>query len=255
MRYQLKTAMILCGTLLINLSTGCTVSHTSSNAENVGLPAISQYGTMREVLRDGHTEARISMTDAVAEPHAYAVGALEGLTGEIMIVDGNVWVARNDGDNLQVTGPTPDANDKATLLALTHVTNWKSETIKPSTEGQELESLIEHMAREQGLDTSQPVPFLLEGKTGSINLHVINGYCPIRIDPATMDVKPWRLSVTNKTDVVIFGYYAPNSAGVLTHHGTSIHAHALIRKKGRTLTGHVDQVTVEPGMILKIPGA
>jgi len=41
----------------------------------------------------------------------------------------------------------------------------------------------------------------------------------------------------------------------MTHHGTSIHAHAVLTIDGNTVTWHVDQVSVTPGMTLRVPGA
>ncbi len=73
---------------------------------------------MREVMRDGHTEPRIRLAEVVARPNAHAVGALSGLSGEVTIVDGDVWVARVAGNGIQVTGPTLAEGDEAALLTL-----------------------------------------------------------------------------------------------------------------------------------------
>ena len=155
-------------------------------------PAVEQFGAMRDVMREGHTESRIRLADAVAQPHAVAVGALEGLAGEITIVDGDVWVSRAADAGLRVTGPDPIDGDQATLLTLAHVAKWQSVTIETAVEGYELESLIEQMARARGIDTARPFPFVIEGELASVDLHVINGYCPIATDPATVDAEPWR---------------------------------------------------------------
>lgn len=41
----------------------------------------------------GQTEARVSMSQVLAKPHAFGVGAVEGLRGEIIIDDGRSWTA------------------------------------------------------------------------------------------------------------------------------------------------------------------
>ncbi|MCZ6837069.1 MAG: hypothetical protein O7G85_14930 [Planctomycetota bacterium] len=56
------------------------------------------------------------------------------------------------------------------------------------------------------------------------------------------------------TDAVIVGFFALDAAGVMTHHGTSIHIHAILSINGNTITGHIDRVSVLPGAILRIPG-
>lgn len=220
-----------------------------------GTPAVEQYGAMREVMRDGHTEARVRPADAVARPHAVGVGALEGLAGEVTIVDGDVWVARVEDGDVRVTGPAPADGDRATLLTLAHVARWQSVTIDRDAEGGDVEAIIERAAGERGIDTSDPFPFIIEGAAEGVDLHVINGYCPIATDPATIDAEPWRLSISTPTDMLVVGFFAPDAAGVMTHHGTSIHAHAVLSLDGETITGHVDRVDVAPGMTLRLPRA
>ena len=44
-------------------------------------------------MREGQTEARASISQVLAKPHAFGVGAVEGLRGEIIIDDGRCWTA------------------------------------------------------------------------------------------------------------------------------------------------------------------
>lgn len=215
-------------------------------------PDIEQFGAMRDVMREGHTEPRISLEDVVAQPHAFAVGALAGLAGEITIVDGDVWVSRVADGGLYVTGPEATDGDQATLLTLSYAGKWRDITIEKAVEGPALEAFIEQTARMHGTDTAKPFPFVIEGRLANLDLHVINGYCPIATDPATVDAQPWRWSNSRPTDVTIVGFYAPDAAGVMTHHGTSIHAHAILSVDDEILTGHVDRLALEPGMTLRI---
>ena len=250
--------LIFMGIVLL-LSVGCGTSQNAPNSNNVAAVTdnklqVEHFGAMREVMREGKTKARIRLVDAVATPHAFAVGALEGLAGEVTIVDGNVWVSRVTADGeLRVTGPEPNENDSATLLTLGHVSKWHRTTIETAIAGVELESLIEQFANSKGIDTKKPFPFRIEGTLSKMDLHVINGYCPIATDPAMQDRKPWRRSNIEPTTVTIVGFYAPNAVAVMTHHGTSIHAHAIARADGKQIMGHVDNVTVEPGMTLFVP--
>ncbi len=244
--------------VILFLLSGCAPTERSSDSKlSVGKPAgfsVQHFGAMREVMREGKTEARIRLSDTVAAPHAYAVGALEGLAGEVTIVDGDVWVSRvaEDGE-LQVTGPTPLAEDSATLLTLGHVADWHRTAIERSVSGADLESLIERFAQTKGLGTDKPFPFRIEGQLTDIELHVINGYCPIATDPAGESKKPWRQINSEPVSANIIGFYAPNAVAVMTHHGTSVHAHGIVTVDGRKLIGHVDSVTVEPGATLFVP--
>ncbi len=224
---------------------GCTTGATS----------VAQYGAMRQVMREGQTEPRIRLTDAVAVPHAYGVGALEGLTGEVTIVDGSVWVARVAHAGVDMSGPAPAAQDQATLLTLAHIARWESVPLTTTIEGAALESYIKAAARDMGIDTSKPFPFVIEGDAIRVDLHVINGYCPSAVDPATMDAQPWVWSSPAPGRAVIVGFYAPDAAGVMTHHGTAVHMHAVVDIDGRTVAGHVDEAAAGAGAVLRLPSA
>lgn len=193
------------------------------------------------------------MHDAVSTPNAIAIGAMEGLAGEVTIYDGNVWVATPSGETIVVTGPLPRTDANATLLTLAYVNAWTETPITEQAEGAALEALIKRAATAQGLDTSKPFPFAIKGNLQTLDLHVINGYCPHATDPATQSAQPWQWSSETPSEVVIVGFYAENAAGLMTHHGTNVHAHAILDVDGTTITGHIDHVIVEPGMTLRLP--
>lgn len=219
---------------------------------------VVQHGEMRAVMRDGRTEGRVELHAVTARPHAYAVGALEGLHGEITIVDGATWVARvaDDGPQAtgpQVTGPRVSPGDRATLLTVAHVDAWRTSFIDEPLTGATLERFVRAAALDAGLDPAEPFPFLIEGGVTTLSVHVINGSCPVAGDPATIAAQPWRLTLEDRRATIV-GFHAEGSAGVMTHHGSNVHMHAVVTLDGRTLTGHVDEVSIDAGAVLSIPG-
>lgn len=217
------------------------------------MPRIEQYGGMREVLRDGKALRRIAVAEAVARPHAYAVGALENLGGEITIADGEVWVARVADGELQVSGPRPSSGDGAALLILSHVDTWRATPLPAAAADGELESALERIAREHGVDANRPFPFEIEGELTALSMHVIHGVCPLAGAPrAAGDAAPWRYTLDAPAHGRIVGFFARDSAGEITHHGTSIHAHGLLDVNGTRLTGHVEHVAVGPGAVVRV---
>lgn len=238
--FQVKTA-ILPMFVLFAAGTGCS----NRDAD------VIQYGGMRAVLRDGHTEPRIDLVEATRQPHAFGVGALENLGGEFTIVDGEVWVARKTGEDVTVSGPAVIATDRATLLTLSHVPRWNHvELIKPEG-GIGLETFIEKCARAQGIDTSKPFPFVIRGEMTKLESHVIAGSCPLSGKEG--GIAPWRLSITNPVRATLVGVFASDQAGIMTHHGSSVHMHVVMPLDGRTITAHVEEVTVGAGSILQLP--
>ena len=242
-RVQLRgmsTSRVYISLLFGTISAGCTAAPAS----------VSQFGGIREVMRDGQVESRIALAEVTRKPHAHAIGALQGLAGEVTILDGQVWVARASGENLKVSGPDPVASDSATLLTVAHVPKWIPIRLQGATAGVDLAATIERSARAAGIDVDRPFPFQVEGELTALDLHVVRGACP---SGATEENSPWRRSLNEPVEATLAGFFAKHEEGTMTHHGTSLHMHALLRRGGEMLTGHVDRVSLAPGALLSLP--
>ncbi|MCA9244785.1 MAG: acetolactate decarboxylase [Phycisphaerales bacterium] len=230
-----------CAIALLTTLGGCAANHVG----------VTQYGGMREVLRDGATQARVKLADASRTPHAYGVGALANLEGEVTILNGDVWVARKAGADLRMTGPAVVASDQATLLTLTSVDNWTDVALPAHLSGLDLEAEIERIAQQNGVDTSKPFPFLIEGEITKLEAHVIAGGCPM--SGAADNPEPWRLSIDAPTKGTLVGFFANDQAGVMTHHGSRTHMHVIMTLDDRTITAHVEEASVAAGSVLRLP--
>lgn len=217
---------------------------------------VQQHGLMHDVLSRGSAEARpqIALNDVLKRPGALAVGALPGLEGEITIVDGRAWVARPEKMGLHIEGPLSTSTEKAALLTVAYVDGWREIRTDQALAGDALEQYVREQARRQGLDPSQPFPFVIKGEATDLQLHVIHGACPMKPGaPLTAEQQPWRYAAGRPTPVTIVGFYARDSVGKLTHPGTSIHAHALLRVDNQMVTGHMERLAVASGSTLKLP--
>lgn len=213
-------------------------------------PVVQQHGGMREVLREGNTQPRIALTAVTARPGCIAVGALAGLGGEITIVHGNVWVARSRDGEASVSGPAPADGDRATLLTVAHVDEWVAVPIATVCGGADLATVIADAARRNGIDTSKPFPFIVEGELTELDAHVIAGSCPIANpngDP------PWRFSLSAPAEGKLVGFYAEGMDGIMTHHGDATHTHVILDRDGQTMTAHVDRVGVGDHAVVYVP--
>jgi alpha-acetolactate decarboxylase len=242
--------------IMIIMVIACLALSAGCSKQGATAIEVQQHGAMRAVMRDGQTEARVGLVD-VSSQGVIAVGALAGLEGEVTILDGKVWVARPDGDGVQISGPSASPSDQATLLTVASVARWDRVelTMEKSATGAKLEALIEQTARDHGVDTTRPFPFVIDGVAERLEIHVINGFCPHATNPTSIDPEPWRWSTDEPRSARIVGFYAADAAGVLTHHGTAIHVHAIIEYDGRVLTGHIDGLTLKPGASLQLPAA
>lgn len=216
---------------------------------------VAQVGQMRAVMREGKSEPRVDLAEAVAGPHGFAVGAAAGLHGEVTIRDGEVWVTRVVAGRPEAAGPRPRIGDRATLLTIAHVRAWSESVLSGAVEGSALEAMIERRARERGIDTSKPFPFRVEGGVASLDMHVVNGFCPHGGGELSEANQPWRFAGAPPARTSIVGFFASGAEGVMTHHGTAIHAHAIFETDAGMVTGHVDAMRLAPGAVLLLPVA
>lgn len=211
---------------------------------------VSQHGGMRDTLRMGNTQPRITFAEVSSKPHAIAVGALPNLAGEITIFDGTIYTATTPDGQTAVTVASDETFDAATLLSLSYVEAWQ-ECLLPSNHP--LEQAIELSAVIQGIDTETPFPFFITGTTSDYHLHVINGYCPVAEPDLEARFQPWRQTGSTKTPITVVGFYAKDQEGVMTHHGSNVHIHGIIDVAGTLTSGHLDSVEIDQGAILFLP--
>ena len=219
--------------------------------------AVQAFGTMREAIGMGKHQGRVILRDLIVKPNFFAVGALEGLGGEITIHDGKVFVTRVDNaGNLQTLAEGDGAAMQATLLLGAYVSEWVSIFIPHDVPPEEVDNFIRTEAKFQGIDTQRPFPWTVEGSLSSIHVHVIHGACPVHARrnqqtiPAAQRPFDWHTKTLSGT---VVGIYAPDAAGRMTHPGSSVHAHLIFTYDGERATGHLEKVGFASGAVLRLP--
>lgn len=209
---------------------------------------VRSWGGVREVLREGRTEGRVELARALG-PHSIAVGASAGLAAEITVDRGVVHLvevvdaAAENGVRARAARP----GERAALLVCADVPAWSEHTLPTLADLDALEAAVRSAALQRGLDVARPFPFRVEGRARRIELHVLDGSCPIAYPEGS---PPWRFA-GEELDVTLIGFHAAGSAGVLTHHGRATHTHALLPERG--VSGHLDEVGFEAGARLFLP--
>ncbi len=205
---------------------------------------VVHVGVVREVMRDGRTEARARVVDHAA-PGTFAVGALAELAGEVAIDDGVAWIARG--------GPTAvraGADDQATLLTSAQVQSWREQVLPPIVDLRALERALA-AAAPAAAARGDAVPFVLDG-TGTVALHVVRGACPH--GPAVAERQPLRWTADG-VPLRCVGFFVRGQGGVMTHHGTTLHVHAFAGEGPNRTMGHVDELALAAGAVLRVPAA
>jgi hypothetical protein len=116
----------------------------------------------------------------------------------------------------------------------------------------DLEATLGSLIEDAGIDRTKPVPFVIEGGFSKLAMHVINGRCPFNPGVEAPGAgEPIRRAFNEVTGRLI-GFYTEGPPGELTHHGSRIHAHALIGNP-RPTTGHVDRADFGQGVTILLP--
>jgi alpha-acetolactate decarboxylase len=229
-------------TISVTLAVGC-----ASKAQRLH---VQQWGTMYEVLREGKAEGRVGLGE-LTHPETVGVGALERLAGEVMIVNGEVWTARvEDGEPVATQVSDPGAV-RAALLIAARVPRWRVVAIDSDVAPGDFEALLAAAIDKNGLSHESVVPFMVEGPLAAVEMHVVNGRCPQAGETADPTDDAYRGAWARARGTIV-GFFAEDRAGVLTHHTSRVHAHALL--VGPTpMMGHADRIGLRPGAMLMLP--
>ena len=211
---------------------------------------LQHFGAMREVMMEGKTGPRAALS-RYEQKGCYAVGALAGLAGEVMIDDGVVFVSRDRAEKVADRA----GNAQATLLTIAQVRNWRELPLGEGADLDAIEAAIRAALPDPKATEIAPLPFLVIAPATAIAMHVARGVCPHGASDPEHQPDVWRNDPAHGAVAArVVGFFAPGQAGVMTHHGTAIHAHAMATaRSGTKAMGHVDSLVVGPGARLLLP--
>lgn len=209
-----------------------------------------QHGTMHAAIGKGEHQGRVALS-SLAKPGFYGVGALEGLAGEVTIVDGEVVVSVVDGGAIESVDPT---GRQATLLVGAQVEAWRETRLDAEIAAGDFDAAI---ARATDVDGEEPFVFVVRGAVRELHYHVINGACPVHARRAGIELSEEQQPASRTLatgEATLVGIFARDAAGKLTHPNTSTHVHVVLEEAdGRRVTGHVESVALEAGASLRLP--
>ena len=229
----------------------------ADNKDDLGGTMV-QFGTMHEAIGQQHHQGRVRFADLLKRPHFFGVAALEGLHGEATVFDGQVTVTTVDDQGRLLPDKGSTSERQATLLIGAYVDSW---TVHPLTEdvaADRFDQFVADMATKAGLKIDRPFMFTVSGDVMDVRLHVINGACPIHARLKKVELpkamQPYETELT-KAKGTIVGIFAKDAVGSLTHPATSTHVHLLFvdPASGEQVTGHVEQIGLRKGAVLRLP--
>lgn len=220
--------LLLIATSVINCTDQSTRDHT-----------VKHQGALKNMM-SGNLEATLSLDSLQELPHLYALGALEDLKGEIQVFDGVSYVSTSRPNNkVEIDS---NFNHKAALLVYAQIPEWNDGmALKPFSNNAELEKQIKEAALQNGLDVDQAFPFLLKGKSISLDWHVINWPEGDNVHNHKKHQETGSNGILKKENVEIIGFYSEKHQAIYTHHTTFLHMHFKTDKE-RPIAGHIDQL-------------
>ncbi len=217
-----------------------------------------QYGTMHEAIGKQEDQGRVRLSEVLARPHFFGVAALAKLAGEVTIQDSVATVTRVGAEGALVSEETDTGEAEATLLIGASVPAWTEHGLADDVSSEALDQAIADAATKAGLDPATPIVFMIAGTFRDVRLHVINGACPMHARlkqvPIPEASRAFEAALP-EIDGMIIGVYAKDAVGRITHPGTATHMHLIYRDPvgGSSVTGHLEQVSVKGGAVLRLP--
>jgi len=226
---------------------------------SAGLPEVEVFGTIAQLVRDHDASAKVDLAVVTRLPHAYALGSLEDLRGEITIVDGDVWLSyppARPGAAVRVQ-KSGGQSESAAFLVATHAderADWTAIELPDGLASRGAAARLAKLARDRGLD-GRPVPFRLDGAFASLTLAIVDGRL-VPPGPGTEEeMKKANVIETHvraRGTLVGFCSFAPGGSP-FTHPGQPCHIHAVLPEE--RATGHAQDFVVAPGATLWMPVA
>lgn len=206
-------------------------------------------GALKNMMHKGDLSAYANLNDYKNIEHIYALGAIEELKGEILILDGIPYISSVEENQLKIDN---SFNYKASLLVNTVVKDWEEFEIHSEISTYEdLEKCIATTAEQNNISMSKPFPFMIVGKIDSLSWHVINWPEGDHEHSHEKHISSGLHGTHKGIGVQILGFYSDRHHAIFTHHTTNMHLHFISRDKSKT--GHVDGLRLGNSMKLLLP--
>ena len=195
-------------------------------------------GEMRSIMQRADFSASIKL-DTLTQSGLFGLGVVEGLKGEIIILDGKSYVTSIANSNFSTTNKL---DTKAAMFVYQNVGSWSKTTGTRAIQNlADLEKYLEEVRTKNKL-ANTPFAFLIGSAKGKINYHVIDW--KDGIDHTMANHKQFaKVGELSSEGVTILGFYSNQHQGVFTHHDTKLHLHVI--SSDSKIVGHVDQLQID----------
>lgn len=211
------------------------------------VPDVKVSGAMKNIMVNGDLSAHINL-DTLNKNNLYGLGPVDGLKGEIMVLNGKVYATSKSGNTLL---NSQDKISLASMLVYSTVKNWRPVRISTSVNSfAELEKLVEKTARENSYNTAIPFAFKIEVSLSTADYHVIDWKEGTTHKMSNHKQFAYSSQLSNKKSVLL-GFYSTNHQSIFTHHTSNVHVHLL--DVGSETVGHLDDIQTQGEITVYLP--
>lgn len=221
---------------------------------------IEYGGSQKTIFDKGKAENVVPLAAMSGTPELYGVGAVSGLDGEITVFKGKPYVTKVRGDSF-----TTDHGQghHATFAVWARVGQWAEQSVPDTVKGYvDLQNFVKERAKAAGIDVSQPFPFQLAGTPTEVKWHINVDLTEGKPVTAALFAKSKANYVLKNQAMDIVGFYSEQHPGVfISAYAPAIpaggsarnamHIH-MVSQDGKS-AGHIDNLTLAPGMVLRLP--
>lgn len=222
------------------------------------------FGNFQRMMHTGDSAGQVELSKLDQSAGRWGVGALAGLKGEIIQVDGKLLVSLGTDPTGKVQAP--QANDAAVLWASDKVAQWRQISVPNDMNQAQFEKFVSDQAVANRLDVNQPFAFRVTGGYSHLIWHVLTGEKPETRATGygghshgghghgghankQSGMKVFRNPTA--TGQLVAVYSGRKLEGVVSHPGERFHVHYI--DDAQSVSGHVDQYNVKSGATLWLP--
>jgi acetolactate decarboxylase len=248
-RRILQSGCALCAALLPGSGFHDLSVHAAAPATISG-PGYSMrfVGAQREAIMTGRRSAILDLRTLQNEAHVYGIGPLEGLAGEVTIVNNRPSLARVGADRRVHVEESFEGG--VPFFVWADVPEWQELTIPSAVRScADLETFLGEAGQVARL--SQAFPFLLRGCPALVDFHVVDAKpdTPFGMAAHQLIQIPFELRDRNST---LVGFWSNQHQGIFTPMGVTIHVH--FQTDENDASGHVQGLDLAGGgMTLSLP--
>lgn len=210
----------------------------SSKTESLTFSPVERTKAMRRVMWQGELAAAIRFDTVLnKKEHYYGLGPLEGLQGELLILNDTVYKSTFLSEDSMRVEIAPESG--APFFVGSRVATWKAIELSDSVLGiKDLEQFL--LAR---FDSSARFAFRLRGSIAYAEIHLQNlpnGAVVRSPKQAHAGQRTYHLQEQNAE---ILGFFSTQDQGVFTHHDSFLHLHLI--SENRNWMGHLDSLRIK----------